>query len=968
MKRPTTHRRSAYAGFRIQTNPSRRRVRPLLVALVVFTLPIGRLSFGGAPNESPLLPRPTPPSRVAATPAPAPEADEEATTEPARRFSPDGQPLTTLVFPKAMPIDTILFKLKSDTGVTVTPMGQAKGQTIPGPMLSDVTVEEAVQWIATQKDWVYHQEGDEWAIMDRAFFEKNYLVKQVVQRVIRPQNIAAEEAQKAVERMLTPNVGSITSDARTNQVIVNDLLPVVEAIERTIRLLDQKVFLRVFTIKHAEPEQVLEIIQEYKSPPGRLELVPKMRQIIAEDTYENIQRMEVMVDILDRGPEMRFYDLNSFDFEGQREEVLRALLEKEILTEEAYLEFDLESGVMILMDLPNVHEKVKKLLERVDRPARQLFIQAEIVETSVNHSFEMGLDWTVRNHAVKGSAGSTPTTGTLGGLASEITDLGFHDLIAKGDAGGLTLDYLSRHARLSFVAVMEDSQTQILAQPRILVKNRQTATITDGGTISYATTTYYGGGGGYYPGAGYPGGSSYYPYTPSVGSGSVPTGVTLTVDPTVMNNGLIEMRITLTNVTGTPVTRSLGSQDYTLVDTSNQTIDTVLVVPDGQTRMIGGLIENRDSGTVNGIPYLKDIPIIGPKLFGKEKTGPTRRRTLLMFITPSIVQEQARKYAEPLDDDEMTPPTFYEQVSWSAAAVKRAVEEGMGAAEEKYPDFPFSEHEAEAPRRTTGIPVDVFPPGERLTSPTVETPRPRKPAPPLLRLEHTPTSPSTEIKPPPVEKPPAVEKPAETEFPQQIPPSPEKGPAAPPPKATPRPTPRPPERPKSDFPTTGARVLEKGPPRLLLGSRRPGDIPLPQPPTFAKASTTGAKSLVEEYEGLSSYELVVMGADGRSVAAGPSGTRLDTPDLGTMRIPMATLATRATPVPKRTPIRRTPIRRTPTRATPVPRRTPQRTPVVTPPRPTPPPPLGSPAGRGYQRPLTPYSPRPGVRATPRRRR
>ena len=925
---------------------------------------------------------------TAASPASETAGSTETAAPPARRFSPEGEPLTNLVFPPGTQqnIDLVLSKIKADTGIVVTPMGGARGQPVPAPFLKDATVENALKWIGAQKDWVWAKEGAGYIIADRPYYEKNYLSKTVVQRVIVPQNITAADAAKAVERMKSP-VGDIQADPRTNQVIVTDLLPIVEAIERTIRLLDQKVFLRVFTLKHADPKNVLDLLQPYKSAPGRLELVPRMRQIIAEDTYENIQRMEVMVDLLDRGPEMRIYDLNNIDFEGKSVTDLQDYLDKEIITEGAYLKFDPQNGVMILIDLPRVHEKVQKILDAVDKPARQIYIQAEIVETNFDHTFKIGTDMTFADDLLvqvatsSGNTGSTAIPTGTGGTAeaAQASGVSFTDIagiahpLTEGNpavnlgASGVALDYLSRHARVKFSAVMTDNETRVLAQPRVLVKNRQSADITDGGTISYPTTTYYGGGyGGGYGGAGTGAG---YPYVPSVGSGSVPIGLTLTVDPSIMNNGLIELRVMLMNQSGTTKNSKLGGQDYTLVDTTNQTLNTILVIPDGQTRMIGGMIRNNESDTINGIPFLKDIPIIGPVLFGSRST-PVSRRTLLMFITPTVVQEKARKYVAPPDEDEKTPPTFFEQASWSAAAVKRAVEEAMKETESKYPSFPFPDRQAEGTKKATGVAVPTVSLEHELTTESAAATRPAElqmpvpeervttlPAqqiPPSVegakrlipKMPSPPTSPGlVENLPPP--RPTPVKKviapttvtvetrktaaPA-SPTPAPGPPAPAVTPAAPAPGKTPvksvsttrtletrrappptsptlapkAPRPRPPreEPTTATFPTTGTVQYQAGPPEVLLSARRPSDLPLPRPSPDRKARAPGAVAAASEDTGLgaSSYEVNVLGAGGRAVTALPSGELRESPALGTIQIPMETLATIiATPGPQPPP-------------------------------------------------------------------
>jgi type II secretory pathway component GspD/PulD (secretin) len=989
------------------------------------------------------------------TPAPAQEEGEAVealdtgTSPTARKFNAEGEPLTTLVFSGNQKIDLILLKIKKDTGETVQAVGKAQGATIPGPLLTDVTVKEALEYLAgVQPDWVWWYDATSgiYKVGDRQTYEEEVLKQQVVQRIIRPQNIPAAEARAAVEQMITPNIGNITHDERTNQVIVTDLLPVVEAIERTIRLLDQKVFTRVFEIKNADPDLVMQFLEEYKSPPGKLVLQPRMRQIIAVDTFENIQRMEVIVSILDRGPELRVYDLNNIDFEGQRLADLEALLTEEIITEGAYLRFDLESSRLILMDLPSVHEKVEQILKAVDQPARQVYIQADVVNAQYRHSIDYGTEWTFADdRLIANATGGTDGTGTdgtggTGGTGGTVPvtgggvtvqpaqdgDLGFQDLdaaagraakilnaaypIVSGGGSGITLDYLSRHARINFNAVMSDEETHLLAQPRLLVKNRGSADIVDGGTLPYVTTTYYGGGyGGYQPG--------YGGYTPSIGYGSVPTGVTLQVDPLIMNNGLIEMLITLENVAGNLITVTANSQSNQVPETRNQSIRTTLVMPDGQTRMIGGLIENRDTESIAGIPYLKDIPIIGPLAFGNRSYEPTRR-TLMMFITATILQEKAREYAEEPDDDYRTPPVFLEEVEWGQGAVDRAAEAARAEVEQQFPGFfetmpetegfePFaaegtertgrpmssdvmlSHTETTGPMRSrqpralmtprssspgaTPEPVEPAegtgpPPGE-LIVPTPEMPPPPGNMLPAVPPELTPLVPEESL--PPVEEAPGNE-PAEGQpttgteaapqpeammFPDTGPTTYQLAAAFPPPLTRggrpigPADLPIPPDveltLPRR-FPTTGSVVVSETTPRIVLGSRRPSEVKPPSLRREVRPTPTPAEGIEGQAPSASSYQVIVVGEEGQAIGAYPTGEMAERRALGTVRIPIKTLTT----VKKATPARRTPVRRTPARATP-----PRRTPV----RPTPAATVGQPT-----QPIRPQrTPAPTPRRTPR---
>ncbi|MBM3335409.1 hypothetical protein FJY63_12175, partial [Candidatus Sumerlaeota bacterium] len=476
--------------------------------------------------------------------------------------------------------------------------------------------------------------------------------------------------------------------------------------------------------------------------------------------------------------------------------------------------------------------------------------------------------------------------------------------------------------------------TRVLAQPRILVKNREIGAFTDGGTMSYATTTYYGGG---YGGYGQYNQGGYGGYVPSVAPGSIPTGVNLMVEPTVMNNGLIEIHVTLDNVSGTRNPTKLAGQDYDLVDTTNQNIDTTLVIPDGQTRMIGGMIENRETESTQGIPYLKDIPFIGPIVFGKKTQDPISRRTLLMFISPTVVQEETRKYATPPDESEMTPPTFYEQASWSAAAVKRAVEKAMKQAESEYGvSMPA------AGAKVTEAPEAALAPvalehGE--TTKTVGREKPTSPALPAAERQPTtkpveltplatpilpePKPPATTSTPPQAEKRPAVKAASPTKQLGEKPPSPAAKVTTPTTtgklsaKVAPQPIGRtvsdksevsrtspsleriavpgaklPDQTKKLELPTTGTVMLESGPPAVVLSSRRPGDLPLPRAPVLGPVGLVESKPAgsTSQPAEISSYEVTVIGPDGLPATAEPSGQWLQPVALGTLPIPAELLA------------------------------------------------------------------------------
>jgi type IV pilus assembly protein PilQ len=109
----------------------------------------------------------------------------------------------------------------------------------------------------------------------------------------------------------------------------------------------------------------------------------------------------------------------------------------------------------------------------------------------------------------------------------------------------------------------------------------------------------------------------------------VQTGVTLRVTPSVTNNRQVMMRVETINAGAT------FSPNGTLID--NNSSRSELLVPDGQTVVIGGLTQTTVQLTKSGIPLLVDLPVIG-RLFGYSTRTETRR-DLLILITPHIVDE-----------------------------------------------------------------------------------------------------------------------------------------------------------------------------------------------------------------------------------------------------------------------------------------------------------------------------------------
>jgi type IV pilus assembly protein PilQ len=162
-------------------------------------------------------------------------------------------------------------------------------------------------------------------------------------------------------------------------------------------------------------------------------------------------------------------------------------------------------------------------------------------------------------------------------------------------------------------ALQEVSLLDVQAEPSVTILNNRTAELISGSQVPFVATQ--GGGGAILTGP--------------INVERVQTGVTLRVTPSVTNNRQIMMKVETVNAGAT------FTPNGVLID--NNSNRTELLVPDGQTVVIGGLTQTTVQLSKSGIPLLVDLPLIG-RLFGYSSRTETRR-DLLILITPHIIDE-----------------------------------------------------------------------------------------------------------------------------------------------------------------------------------------------------------------------------------------------------------------------------------------------------------------------------------------
>jgi type IV pilus assembly protein PilQ len=296
------------------------------------------------------------------------------------------------------------------------------------------------------------------------------------------------------------------------------------------------------------------------------------------------------------------------------------------------------SKVLIVSDINPVLDKIKEVVGQIDVMPLQVVIETRIMEVNRDKLKDIGFDWGTGT-AGASSYATAPTDINLTkdkssvagrSLASEFTPSKFGPIEGATTLPGTYpykagLEILFKKltgAKFEVIlhALEEDAHTNTLSAPRIMTLNNQEASILIGTRYPILKTD-----------------------TTGAGSTSVSTvtldyyqdiGIQLNVVPQISANNYINMVI---HPAVTDYTTTLGDNAYPIIQTREA--ETRILVADGETVVIGGLLKDVKSKEVIGIPFLGKIPIVGA-LFKREIVD-TGKIDLLIFITARIVREGA---------------------------------------------------------------------------------------------------------------------------------------------------------------------------------------------------------------------------------------------------------------------------------------------------------------------------------------
>ncbi|MEG7521516.1 MAG: hypothetical protein M3H12_00220 [Chromatiales bacterium] len=274
--------------------------------------------------------------------------------------------------------------------------------------------------------------------------------------------------------------------------------------------------------------------------------------------------------------------------------------------------------MLVVEDLPSFLEKIERLLAAIDTEPKQILIEAKVLEVTLSDRDSFGVDWT-KFFTSQGGLGSFGTQG-----------------LSNPGSPGLLFQFVGPNLELALDALKERGRLRTLSAPKLLAMEGNTAEAVVGTRLGYRVTTTIN-------------------LVTSESIEFLETGVILKVTPSVDQQGRILLDI------HPEVSDGSVSDDGIPSKTTTQ-LSTRMLVPDGQTVFLGGLIKRNTSESREGVPILGDLPVLGAVFSNRSKSLVSTE--IVVLITPKIVDfrqiewldkklERASKDVEMLTMDEL---------------------------------------------------------------------------------------------------------------------------------------------------------------------------------------------------------------------------------------------------------------------------------------------------------------------------
>ena len=401
---------------------------------------------------------------------------------------------------------------------------------------------------------------------------------------------------------------------------------------------EEEYIVQIIPLKYYPPETISQIITPYITKGGQITVDTRTNTLIISDIGENIKKIMEIVEKIDKPSppgqeEIRIFKLQNADAE-EVAKVLGQILQKKISTVRApsrttpiqpqVVSVKATNSLIVYAD-PSDFDTIEKILKEIDVLTNQVLIEALIAEVTFDKTKELGIEWATTkkfdNEKYTGTVGTN--LGTLSSyISSGIPPEGLSLALYKGE---FTFP-LSVGALINLYG--KDTQFNILSTPQIVTADNQEAIINVGENIPYLKET------------------RFYTYSAGQGSDIVKSydykdvGIVLKITPQISQDKYVKLKISQ------EVTKLVEGGIPEAPTTAKRKAETTLIIPNGKTVVLGGLLRNDSEKSIKKVPFLGDIP--GLRHFFRKEMTKSVKTNLMIFITPHIIStfEEAERIKE----------------------------------------------------------------------------------------------------------------------------------------------------------------------------------------------------------------------------------------------------------------------------------------------------------------------------------
>jgi general secretion pathway protein D len=476
---------------------------------------------------------------------------------------------------------------------------------------------------------------------------------QLITRVLQIDHINAAQLVPIL-RPLVAQQGHLAAYPTTNVLIISDRASNIKRIDRIIAEMDKKVDsgIEIIKLKYAFAAEVVRLLSslnviapDQKTPAGggiKITADERTNSILLSGEKSARLKYRAIISDLDSPIEsggnthvvyLRYADATNIAtiLNNVGQDALKAEAKNvgaggagAAGGDMVNVQADEESNALVISAPASIFPSLRAVIQQLDIPRAQVHIEAIIAEVSITTSKELGVQWLFRNSQPGALGASTFSTfgSTIGDVVGGITDSATGGLIPDGGIlglGGIDDDGLSMAVLIR--ALQGDGETNLLSTPSLVTLDNQEAEIIIGQNVPFVT--------------GQSTGASSTTNNPFQTIERQDIGVQLKVTPQINEGDAITLK--LDQEVSDIQASSEGAVD---IVTTKRAITTTVQLEDGELLVLGGLISDRLIDIEQKVPFLGDLPLIGP-LF-RSTSVEKGKQNLMVFIRATIIKDPAK--------------------------------------------------------------------------------------------------------------------------------------------------------------------------------------------------------------------------------------------------------------------------------------------------------------------------------------